>query len=102
MQLHVLGVKRVSGTSGKGAYDFANLLVKAPIQPFSRGQMCLEGFGSETAEMPCKPEVLKQLESLRCPDSWLCELEQEAELRQGKVIQVVTSIRRVDAVKKAA
>lgn len=94
MKLHVLGVKRISGTSSKtgNEFDMCNLVGIVPVQTGGGKSTRVEGYGFETAEVPLEPEALPQFAGIKFPAQ--LDLETDSRPYMGKLETVVTGIRK--------
>lgn len=94
MKLHVLGVKRIQGTSSKtgNEFDMCRLFAMVPIEP-NGGKTKIQGFGFELAEMELDPAALPKFNNLTFP----CTLELLTDSRpfMGKLETVVVGFNTV-------
>lgn len=94
MKLHVLGVKRIHGTSSKTGNDFdmCNIVGIVPVQTGSGKSTKVEGYGYETAELPLDPEAIPQFATVKFPAQ--LDLETDSRPYMGKLETFVTGVRK--------
>lgn len=101
MKLHVLGVKRLSGTSKAGnQFDMATLVGLTPVDTGARGSIRVEGFGFDVAEIQVAPEAVQQFSGIKFPA--MLELETEARPYMGKFETTVVGVKSQSASKIGA
>lgn len=94
MKSTVIGVSRLQGIgkNSKQPYDMARVFVLNPIKPFSKDELQISGFGFEVAEISMTPDALSQFSGMTFPA--ILDLQTDMESRGGKLVPVVTGIRK--------
>lgn len=101
MKIHVIGVKRVKGTSSKTGNDFdmCRLFGMVPITAGGSAKTSVSGFGFEVAEMELDPEAIDTFAKVSFPA--MLDLETDSRPFMGKFETVVVGYKG-PAVKAAA
>jgi len=91
MKLHILGVKRISGTAKTGnEFDMCNVLGIVPIQTGGGKTVRIEGFGFEVAELPLEQSAMPLFSGMKFP--CIVDLETDSRPYMGKLETFVVGI----------